>query len=90
MIAQDEVKQYVVVFYDVDKPLTWREAQHKRIDLKQAENLLDESVPDKQVILRNSEGESASYKIVSRRTFYIVNSVDNCLFIICDVKKIKA
>jgi len=73
---------YYVVFYDIDKPKTIGNAMNKRIDRSQWINICDG------IIEKTVELDKEMFKIISVSTFNIINTVDNTLFAVCDVKKL--
>lgn len=74
---------YYAVFYDIAFPYDVQHAMNKRISKMKYLNLLDNAVLTKTVFLNNRK-----YAIVGKKTFQIINTVDNHLFIICEVKKL--
>ena len=82
-------KTYIAVFFDVDLPMTRLFADYKRNTKKKYYNLLDQTIPDKTIELTKKDGTKIVYTIVATREFYMVNSIDNSLFLICDIKKVK-
>lgn len=84
-----EDKTYIAVFFDVDLPMTRLFADYKRITKEKYYNLLDQTIPDKTIELTKKDGTKIVYTIVATREFYMVNSIDNSLFLICDIKKVK-
>ena len=84
-----EDKTYIAVFFDVDLPMTRLFSEHKRITKEKYYNLLDQAITDKTIELTKKDGSKIAYTIVATREFYMVNSIDNSLFLICDIKKVK-
>ena len=84
-----EDKTYIAVFFDVDLPMTRLFADYKRITKEKYYNLLDQTIPDKTIKKTKKDGTKIVYTIVATREFYMVNSIDNSLFLICDIKKVK-
>ena len=82
-------KTYIAVFFDVDLTMTRLFADYKRITKEKYYNLLDQTIPDKTIELTKKDGTKIVYTIVATREFYMVNSIDNSLFLICDIKKVK-
>lgn len=80
-------KAYIAVFFDVDLPALPNEARQIRLTKDKYINLMDNALPDKTVELVEKDKSIANYSIVSRRVFHLKNSVDNTMFLICDVKK---
>jgi len=74
---------YYCIFYNIDLPFDLHHAMNKRITPGQFRNLTDDVIPNKRVILNKEE-----YIIINRKTFSIVNTVDNNIFLICEVKKL--
>jgi len=74
---------YYAVFYDIAFPRNDKYAMRKKINYYKWMNLTD-GIGEKQVELDGSK-----YVIVEMRTFKMLNTVDNTLFLICDVIKIK-
>lgn len=77
---------FYAVFFDVDKPQTVENSINKRIQQKEFNNLVDEAVPDKEVLLA-IDNVQHWYIITSRKTFQIWNTVDNHFFIVLEIKK---
>ena len=73
---------YYIVFYDVNLPFTSLYAMNKRITEKQFKNIADD-MPCKTVSLNDTD-----YQILNTKTFNIINTVDNHIFIICEIKKL--
>lgn len=73
---------YYAIFYDIEFPLNLYYAMNKRITKKQFDNLSD-NLPFKTVSLDN-----VNYQILNTKTFNIVNTVDNHIFLICEIKKL--
>jgi len=81
---------FITVFYDKAHPKTTYYAMHKRVAEKQFLNLID-GIPGKEVELRqNDEAPIVKYKILEHRTFQIFNSVENVMYAIFDIEKVKA
>lgn len=74
---------YYAVFYDVTKPKDDRFAMRKRINYFKYINLTD-GMEEKTVEL-----DGVKYKITEVRSFKVINPVDNTLFLVCDVEKVK-
>ncbi len=75
---------YYAIFYDVAFPKNDKYAMKKRINYFKYLNLTDDVFFNKEVEL-----DKVKYRILSHSTFTISNTVDNHLFVICDVEKIK-
>jgi len=73
---------YYVVFYDINLPFTPLYAMSKRVTENQFKNIAD-GMPCKTVSLDNVD-----YQILNTKTFNIVNTVDNHIFLICEIKKL--
>jgi hypothetical protein len=86
-IMEDE-KSYFAVFFDVDLPMTWPNAEYKRITREKYINLSDTTVSSKTIEIIKKDGSKIEYNIVTRREFYLLNSTDNSLFLICDIRKV--
>lgn len=80
---------FVAVFYDKALPKNTFYAMHKKISENQWTNLLD-GIEGKQVELRqNDDAPMVKYKILEHRTFQIFNSVENVMYAIFDIEKVK-
>lgn len=77
---------YYAVFFDVDLPQTVQYALNKRMDQKQYNNLTD-GIEGKNLELQTINGKVSLYRLISTKTFLITNTVDNCYYVICEVKK---
>lgn len=73
---------YYAVFFDINLPATSLYAMNKRITESQFKNIAD-GLPGKNISL-----DGKDYQIINTKTFNIINTVDNHIFIICEVKKI--
>lgn len=74
---------YYAIFYDVDLPKNDYYAMRKRISYLKWTNLLDD-MGTKTITL-----DGVQYIILEIRTFKIINTVDNTLYLIADVEKVK-
>jgi hypothetical protein len=80
---------YLAIFYDKIHPKTSYYAMHKRISEKQWTNLVDGN-PDKEVELRqNEDAPMVKYKILEHRTFQIFTTMENCMYAVFDIEKVK-
>jgi hypothetical protein len=80
---------FVTVFYDKAHPKTSYYAMYKRVNERQWTNLTD-GISGKEVELRqNDDAPIVKYKILEHRTFQIFNSVENVMYAIFDIEKVK-
>lgn len=78
---------YIAVFFDTALPALPPNSQMKTINHNQFRDLVDEAIPGKTIELVSNQVVT-QYSITSRRIFHLQNSVDNTLFLICDVQKV--
>lgn len=73
---------FYVIFYDVAFPRTDKYAMKKRINYFKFMNLTDG------ILQKEVELDKVKYRVIQYLTFSIVNSVDNTLYLVCDIEKI--
>lgn len=76
---------YLALFFDIALPAIPKNQNYKRITYHEYLNLVDETIPDKTIELV-ANNVTSQYSIINRRIFHLKNSVDNTLFLICDVE----
>ena len=80
---------FVAVFYDKAYPKNTYHAMYKRVNEKQWTNLLD-GIDGKTVELRkNEEAKLEKYKVLEHRTFNMFSSVENVMYAVFDIEKLK-
>ena len=74
---------YYAVFYDVALPKDDRYAMRKKITYFKYINLTDDMGQ------KSVELDGVKYNIKEIRTFKVLNTIDNTLYLIADVEKVK-
>ncbi len=80
---------YFAVFFIEGDPANFLHSEYKRILQNEFNNLTD-GMEGKTVILkRNDEVKPSEYLVTLAESFGIDNTVDNHLFVVCHVRKLK-
>lgn len=86
----NETTIFNAVFYDINKPKDYNNALYKtNIGTRTWANITDNMSTQKTIELVSSDGIINVYRIKESMTFYLKNFIDNTMWAICLVEKIR-